>query len=262
MSIDQYSWATSPIKMLFRETPLGDGTCFFYKKNGKCYLVTNWHVLSGRDVITGQPRKSSGAVPDSISISFHVVRPIGAVLENYLLNLNSANGEAIWLQHSIHGQDVDIAVLELTIPSGLCVYPINEMDTANIRAEVGINLYILGYPVRQFTGIFPVWKRGTLATEFIFPIEGKSCFLIDTATQEGMSGSPVILRENNYIDDISNQGKISMPAGKKFIGIYSGRYNSNDQQLAQLGIVWKKELIDEIIDSGVAGNFVLKDCPA
>jgi hypothetical protein len=35
---------------------------------------------------------------------------------------------------------------------------------------------------------------------------------------------------------------------QNFVGIYSGRYTGDTQFDAQLGIVWKKSVIDEIID--------------
>jgi hypothetical protein len=41
----------------------------------------------------------------------------------------------------------------------------------------------------------------------------------------------------------------------RFIGVYSGRLGGDDEFAAQLGRVWKRQLIDEVIDEGVPGAF-------
>ena len=65
-----------------------------------------------------------------------------------------------------------------------------------------------------------------------------------------MSGSPVIYKERRQIG--IGDGDPGTPNVKfsnnlmKFIGIYSGRIG-DDVMKAQLGIVWKSSVIDEII---------------
>lgn len=41
---------------------------------------------------------------------------------------------------------------------------------------------------------------------------------------------------------------------RTFVGVYSGRLGAKDEFQAQLGIVWKKQVIEEIIEGQVKSN--------
>lgn len=41
-------------------------------------------------------------------------------------------------------------------------------------------------------GVFPVWKRGSIASEPLFNINLGPAILVDAVTRRGMSGSPVL----------------------------------------------------------------------
>ena len=76
--------------------------------------------------------------------------------------------------------------------------------------------------------------------------------LIDTATRSGMSGSPVIIKRTG-VHGLVEDERFSTAAG--FVGIYSGRYGvSSNKGYVQLGIVWRKEVIEEIITGKVRGT--------
>lgn len=62
-----------------------------------------------------------------------------------------------------------------------------------------------------------------------------------------MSGSPVILRRNG----IWQEPDAGIGTRQCFLGIYSGRLIGDTEFEAQLGIVWKKHLIEEIINAGI-----------
>jgi len=53
---------------------LATGTGFVVQHDGQPYLITNYHVAAGRNPDSGQPRRSSGAVPDSLRVS-HLMPP-------------------------------------------------------------------------------------------------------------------------------------------------------------------------------------------
>lgn len=257
--IDPFSLVAVPIFTGIDNIGLSHGTCFFYEKKGDTYLVTNWHNLSGRKPFSGQPTSDTGAIPNKITLQFHINDQLGSWSESYMFPLYSDEQKPLWLQHSKYGQDVDIAVFKIIIPQDFTVHPINEINTSeHMRIEIGMDVFVLGFPIRLFTGIFPAWKRGTIATEPAFSVDEMPKFLIDTATQQGMSGAPVILRARGPYLDLEGQMKISTPPATKFLGIYSGRYTSDKLDEVQLGIVWRKELIDEIINDGVPGHFELR----
>jgi len=106
-----------------------------------------------------------------------------------------------------------------------------------------------------------VWKRASIATEFDVDIGGIPRFLVDTATREGMSGSPVILRSFGRYSTKTNAGVVAgqvlsqMGGGvySQFVGVYSGRHIGQAAE-AQRGIIWKDSLIREIIDAPAAGS--------
>jgi hypothetical protein len=66
-------------------------------------------------------------------------------------------------------------------------------------------------------------------------------FLVDITTREGMSGSPVYAREWTKAAD-------EWEVKTTFLGLYSGRLRED----AEVGIVWRAEVVNEIVDAAVA----------
>lgn len=58
--IDPLSCVSLHLECFFRGTVIGGGTGFIVVYNGTNYLVTNWHVVTGRDPNTGEPMSTSG----------------------------------------------------------------------------------------------------------------------------------------------------------------------------------------------------------
>ncbi len=81
-------------------------------------------------------------------------------------------------------------------------------------------------------------------------------FYIDTATREGMSGAPVIVHAIGiYQTKQGGTRAIGTPVSH-LVGVYSARVPPTDQDvLAQLGKVWHRSVIDEIITAGVPGSY-------
>jgi hypothetical protein len=121
-------------------------------------------------------------------------------------------------------------------------------DELDVR--VSMDCYVLGYPFGAPPPGYPVWKRGSIASEPKLAGLGgfsEKYFLIDSASRPGMSGAPVILRSwGTYVKE---NDAVGMVAGgvTRFIGVYSGRLHTNDLLEAQIGMVWPARLISEII---------------
>lgn len=67
-----FSLTTAPVEILsLNNKSCGQATAFFYKANNlNTYLITNWHVVTGRD--TSKPNFSkSGAVPLTLRCTLH-----------------------------------------------------------------------------------------------------------------------------------------------------------------------------------------------
>ena len=66
--VDNYTLASYYVEMYFNEKKLANATCFFSQQNGKVYIVTNWHVVSGKDADTLQCLNSNAAIPNKLRI--------------------------------------------------------------------------------------------------------------------------------------------------------------------------------------------------
>jgi hypothetical protein len=62
-----------------------------------------------------------------------------------------------------------------------------------------------------------------------------------------MSGGPVILRSYGTHPTESGPSITTDPA-TRFFGVYSGRLHTKDPLEAQLGMVWPRSFIEDIID--------------
>lgn len=250
------SYITMPIdfKLAETDTKLFSGTAFIYLHNDKYYLITNWHLVTGLKPKDKSPISGHGGIPDQIIITFLVSKnPI--TYSYYPLSLYEDN-MAGWLIHPVHGENVDVVAIELEFEEGFkgIIKPINTYLFDEFNAEIGDDVFVLGYPY-SFTGggNFPVWKRGSIATEPEIDYEFYPKIYIDTASKSGMSGSPVICRrigihgtENGKITTSTSFGEI-----RSFLGVYSGRVIGETDLDAQLGIVWKKNVIEEIISGNI-----------
>ena len=247
VTTDPFSQVPVFIKMKFGDTELAIGTAFFYRRNGALFLISNWHCLSGRDPKTKQPLSSHGGVPDAVSCYLCLN---GKYIEREWLDIPILeNGNPIWYQHPNAGSDVDIGAIPVSIDEKFKPIVINDMPFTKMDLRVSHDVFVLGYPLGMMNSHgLPVWKRASVASE---PGSSEPSYLIDTATRSGMSGSPVIFRYRGFYkndltaEDIANDDWFG--EGDMFAGIYSGRLGASSIE-AQLGIVWKPHLIDELID--------------
>ncbi|MBL4601526.1 MAG: trypsin-like peptidase domain-containing protein [Emcibacteraceae bacterium] len=260
--VDRLSVSVVPLEIFSNtDKSLAKATGFFYADGEEIYLVSNWHVLSGRNPQTGQPHHNSGAIPHSLS--FPLMRKKNHLNDstNHTVLLVNKQDENLWLQDRGYGQRVDVAVLKLDINlsdfANECTNLNNNANDLDISA--GIDVFVLGYPLNQSKQRnIPVWKKASIASEPYYPLDDHyEGFLIDCSTREGMSGAPVIARQFGFY--LRQDGEVSLKPGihSRFLGIYSGRYTGNDLAEMQLGIVWKEEHIQNIISDGVNGNIEL-----
>jgi hypothetical protein len=129
------------------------------------------------------------------------------------------------------GLRVDVAILPLPVGA---VHRVHSLDASffgdqrnsRVRLEVGQMCYVLGYPEalvhqNRAMGILPYWTTGHLASEPRVPFEDRFDYVIDAATNRGLSGAPVFVR---------NQW------GNRLLGIYTGRLMEL-REATQLGLV-------------------------
>lgn len=223
---------------------LGSGTGFVIQKENQAYLVTNWHVLSGRDPATDNLLYSTGFIPDMVGIWHHVQGKLGT-WRRRLVSLKKPDGSPAWLELRQGGRIVDVAALPLSVDTEVQLYPLDLglAKTALILSPSEL-VSIVGFPFGLSTGGgFPIWKTGHIASDIDIDYDGLPVFLIDATTKPGMSGSPVIARR---ILMHQTAGTITSIGGEaiRFLGVHSGGLFRGE---ADVGMVWKPEVINSLI---------------
>lgn len=230
---------------------LSSATGFVAVRNGSPFLITNWHVVTGRRPDTGKVLSATGGVPDELIIVHNVAENLGA-WQPKLEPLYDADGP-LWLEHPTHGRTVDVVALPLTATESVAFFPHDPWDTkANLALRPAGSLSIIGFPFGLTGGgAFGIWVQGSVATEPCVDFNDLPCFLIDSRTRSGQSGSPVIAYHSGGAYTTADGGVVvSTGPTEQLFGVYSGRIN--DQ--SDLGIVWKVNAVREIIESGARGS--------
>lgn len=250
---DPLSLTTHHLHLGFNDEVLAHGTGFIYKKDDNYFLITNWHNVSGKHPDTGKHLSSHLGVPNVICTYFRTQsNPGNAHKEIISLYSDDDMQNPIWKGHPVYGHKVDVVAIPLSqdLVAKYKLFPINDIQfDSEYKEEVADEAFIIGYPFEDLTYIgLPIWKKASIASEPDVNLLGLPMMYIDTATRSGLSGSPVIMQRigihgvvNGVFNDESAIGRI-----RKFIGIYSGRIGK-DEFKAQLGIVWKFKVIEEIL---------------
>jgi hypothetical protein len=262
------SFAVTYLQMVFEDLDLSSGSGFFWKHAGHAFLITNWHNASGRNPDTDKPLSPTAAIPDAIKFTvfqketradepdseYSTLTPAALSIPLY----NQTGGKPLWLEHPTHGRAVDVVAVPLRglSESQFLINYANEIvPNLDQEARAAQDAFVVGFPLGMIAGVpIPVWKRATIATEPFVDIQNLPKLLVDTATRSGMSGSLVLAKHfilGPYTTNgVKNDNLIAVK--DSILGVYSGRLGA-DQVQAQLGIVWKRRVIDEIL-SGWGGG--------
>lgn len=234
---------------------------FVVSHDGKWWLLTNRHVVTGRERITGKPL-GSASLPKTLRVTFPTERSSNpGFLDGWIewnQDLYDASGDARWFVHPASPNRVDIAAIPMLPPRefkldqpGLSISP-SPYDVAEPADPYPLvpsgEVSIIGFPFKMRAGgFFAVWTRGAVATEPEIDYDGDPVFLVDARTRDGQSGSPVITYWPEGSSRLHDGGmSAGVPEGWELHGIYSGR-TSDD---SDLGRVWKRSAIREVIDGG------------
>ncbi|MFT3741082.1 MAG: serine protease [Gammaproteobacteria bacterium] len=264
--IDRFSAIPFVIKILFNETFLSHATGFIYKYENKDYLITNWHVMSGRHAVNKRPLNDYSALPNVLQIfpTVYDGKTCRRLNSGIKINLrNSDDSSYLWLEHPLYSNEVDVSAIEIPEPQEKLAHVNMVFDRETCyETHIAQDVFILGYPLENYIiSGFPIWKRGTIATSPAFNVSGTPKYLIDTATRSGMSGSPVFASFLNTgfrraTGELVRPGKDKLRDSDfscafpifEFIGVYSSRIGDPSvNDTLQLGNVWKASVIEEII---------------
>lgn len=227
------------------EKVLGTATGFVVEKNKKYYLITNWHVLSGRHPQTNQPIDPNGKIPDRVHVVHHAKKLGTWVTKIKPEMLYDKKGERTWLEHK-NGKAIDIVALPLkNLTKNVQIYSLDlSLADADVVPQVAMRVSIIGFPLGLTSaGIFPIWKTGHIASDPDLDYKSEPLFLIDATTRGGMSGSPVVLRVTGGYKTRNGNTVYASGSVTLLLGIYSGRLPGD----SEIGRVWRPRLIKEIL---------------
>jgi Trypsin-like peptidase domain len=243
MKIDEYSTMSVFVQLYYMEgaeKPIGNGTAFTVQEKGQNYLITNWHVVTGRNSVTNKPINENGVCDPDFMLVWFFTKAVGLWFPKRII-LKDENGQNLWIEHP-KGRQVDVVAIPY-VPSAEIYITNLDLSTSSIplRMYPSREVSIIGYPLGLSAGgKFPIWKKGHVASEMDLDFDNKPIFLIDATTRSGMSGSPVILRQSGLVE---METEITTGTYTKFLGIYSGRIHEQ----SEIGQVWKPHVIGEII---------------
>ncbi|AYN09543.1 S1 family peptidase [Pseudomonas putida] len=223
---------------------LSNATAFTVKYKGFWYLVTNWHVVTGKNPDTDLAIDTKTcALPNFLSVHFRAApNVLNRVVIDFPLVVDE---EPVWVEHR-SGKDVDVVVIPIPEFDGV---HLESLDLASRKTDIdlspGLPVSIIGFPFGLWNGpAFAIWKTGAIASDVEVDYrDGRKAFLVDASTRMGMSGSPVLMRSfNGYLT--STRQYVMGGVTDKFLGVYSGRLNES----SDVGIVWRAEVLVEMLD--------------
>lgn len=240
--IDEFSLKPLYLEILLNNLNIGIGTGFVVKQKDSYYIITNWHIVTGRNPNNNQSLSASGVVdPNKIRVWFHEEN-LGSWI-SCEINLINQDGKSLWLEHP-HGREIDVVAIPFLLSPNIKVYDIDlSLSDFDLKIYPSEAVSIIGFP-KGFTsaGKLPIWKTGHIASDIDIDWNGKPTFLIDATTKSGMSGSPVIAKRV-CIYQTSKGNQIGNAV--RFLGVYSGREISESG--IEVGNVWKPRVITEIL---------------
>ncbi len=285
MRAKEQSYTTTPITAYFHDEFLGRGTGFIYQFGQSYALITNWHVLSGRHPDTHAPRNTrTGFTPNRIEFHAPIRLKIEGEGQKRLLNCKAMDvalekdSTPIWWECASRENFFDVAMIELNnlleelaepdtdlvaIQGGQVAvldYGTDAARAVNLLPEIAEEVFILGYPEGQsFQNLLPVWKRGTIASEPLFAVRQTSMeeerwndgiIFVDAATNQGMSGAPVLYFRNNLLTaegDKLGDASAEIREAPILVGVYAGRdgVSARENDMG-LGRIWKTSCVDQL----------------
>ncbi|MEO6546570.1 MAG: serine protease [Ferruginibacter sp.] len=196
-------------------------TGFIMNKNKKNYLVSNYHILAGKDAITGEMTDSIKRRPDSVGIGIHKSNFV--IFKKYALYKNSKP-----IYKTIEDGKIDIAILPIDITgdtaSGIFSFNRLDLDTS-VSHNNGDSILVIGHSEECY-----LETQGTVPCTYpaiVQPCQEQSgdfgCMCYRVSIKKGASGSPVLQfdRQTNKV---------------KLIGIHSrgsGYYKRGSAVLAK-----------------------------
>ena len=139
--IDINSVKSLYLTLYFNDIELASATGFLVNSNKKVYLITNRHVVTGRNNETGECLNSNMSIPNKIKVWLPFKNNLGISWSNTTLDLIDSENNVKWLEHPIYKEKVDVIAIELKD------YNIDEFCyrlSPNFKTRITENVFIIG----------------------------------------------------------------------------------------------------------------------
>jgi hypothetical protein len=234
------------VRTYFDETPLATATGFIVRSSNNDFLITNRHVVTGRNNINNKPLSKHAAIPNKIVISHNIKNCLGQWIDTTELLLDN-NDNPLWYEHPTLGARADIVALLLTQTKQIDVYPYDLHKPKELTIQPSDAISVVGFPFGLGVGgKLAIWATGFVASEPEINYDDLPVFLIDCRTRKGQYGSAVIVQRNNgAMTQSGGLNQLKMGSITDFWGVYSGRISKK----SDIGMVWKASAVMELIDA-------------
>jgi trypsin-like peptidase len=264
------------------EQPIGSGTGFVHRHLDRDYLVTNWHVVTGRNpndpgrLLPGYP-----ASPTALQLHLPASKAPNHFLPSALFPLY-LDGRPQWIQTRFDhtSSRVDLIAVPFEFGDEPLIVRIEEFSPPHDQVlRIGRDVVIVGYPFGiRAENPYPTWKRGAIASEPSILLEALLKYHIDTPGRPGMSGSPVFMitsgkgvsKQTHDLIDQAGKGISALEATRnidveellaapdvnllRFAGVYSGSVGDNQLLQMNLGVAWHAAVVDRLFTAPIEGE--------
>jgi len=222
--IEPLMLSTLQISTYEHENLLTKASGFFFERDEKLFLVTSRHVL------VDEP---SDHHPNRIELEIHN-NPENLAESSVFSILLFNDGESVWRQGSDSAGDIDVAVIEIerdNLPDTATYFaftPAHLHDSIE-RIEIGTEMLIIGFPLGFHDTLhhLPVARRAINASSFSMRFQGNGYFLTDARTHRGMSGAPVVTRDESKVEEENLNSELPWT----LLGIHSARLDVGTRDL-------------------------------
>jgi hypothetical protein len=172
-NIDQMSCVSLVVEPIIQHAgceaiECGSATGFVVEKEVSHFLVTNYHVVSGRRSTDGAVIYPTEGTPTHLRCIFHGQR-LGT-WQQKIVPFFDKNDKPTWLHTVINDSDIfkfaDVAVIPLEHTEEIALYPVAIDKSDDIRSSPCSEATVLGYPGGKSSyKYFPIWVTGYIASE-------------------------------------------------------------------------------------------------
>lgn len=210
-------------------------TGFFFNYEDQSYLITTVHSVVPQ-YFESDNKLNYRSVVETPPTLVYWVRDEDDLTRAQRHELDLSDDSVRW---AFYPGDADVAVFEIPQdlpsieeryedPSLNSSFAIPEEYTIGQKGLTEDSAFVLGYPgdIYDRDTRLPIRRGALIASVFNVPFQGKDMFLTDARMDEGMSGSPVLVKSKNVV--LPNGEHPRNPKGIPYlIGIHTGNYPLN-----------------------------------